>query len=35
MDSSTGAWLIVGAVVGLAILKTHAEHRAYATAKAF
>ncbi|SDW22698.1 hypothetical protein [Thiocapsa roseopersicina] len=33
MDKSIWFWLIVGGVFALAILKTHAEHRAYAAAK--
>ena len=33
MDNSIWFWLIVGGVFALAILKTHAKHRAYATAK--
>ncbi len=33
MDNSIWFWLIVGVVFALAILMTHAEHRAYASAK--
>ncbi|WP_213459247.1 hypothetical protein [Thiocapsa sp.] len=33
MDNSIWVWLIVGGAFALAILKTHAEHRAYAAAK--
>ena len=33
MDNSIWVWLILGAFFALAILKTHAEHRAYASAK--